>query len=208
MKPHFGIIRLLAVCALCALITGCLLKPASVTTRRFVLTPARVADGASSAGQPTVGLGRVSMPDYLLKDSMAVRKGDNEIQFLENALWAEGLDHSFQRVLAANLGSRLGDSRVRLSSWQPGDVALVVRVYVERLDVNAEGRGTLIARWQIEASDSGRLLKHGESSMNKSGPAPYREPATIATTLSDLTAQFSGVLAQAVRECAPTGETR
>jgi uncharacterized lipoprotein YmbA len=208
MKSHFAISRALRVSALCALLTGCLLKPASVTTRRFVLTPARLAGHDTGASQLAVGLGRVTMPDYLLKDSMAVRKGDNEIQYLEDSLWAERLDHSFQRALAANLSSQLGDSRVRLSSWQPGEVGVAVRVSVERLDVDSEGRGTLIARWQIETPDSGKLLKHGESSLNKSGPVPYDKPATVATTLSDLTAQFSGLLAQAVRECAPTGATR
>lgn len=148
------------------------------------------------------------MPDYLLKDSMAVRKGDNEIQYLENALWAERLDHSFQRTLAANLSSQLGDSRVRISSWQPGEVALAVRVSVERLDVDGQGRGTLIARWNIEAPDSRKVLKSGESSFAKSGPMTYNDPASIATTLSDLTAQFSEVLAKAIRECAPTSPPR
>lgn len=203
MKSHF-IIRLFWISVFCVVITGCLFKPAVVTTRRFVLTPVQTKDRAADASQLVVGLGRVGMPDYLLKDSMAVRKGDNEIQYLESALWAEALDHAFQRTLAANLSSQLGDSRVRLSSWQPGQVALAVRVSVERLDVDAQGRGTLIARWGIEAPDSGKVLKSGESSFTKSGPVPHDDPASIATTLSDLIAQFSEVLVKAVRECAPT----
>jgi len=208
MKSHFTIIRLLGVSVLCILITGCLLKPATVTTRRFVLTPAPPGDRDTAATPITVGIGRVRMPDYLLKDSMAVRKGGNEIQYLENVLWAEGLDHSFQRTLAANLSSQLGGSRVRLSSWQPGEVALAVRVSVERLDVDAQGRGTLIVQWTIEAPESGKVLKDGESSFSKSGPVPHDDPASIAATLSDLTAQFSEAMAKAVRECAPTGATR
>ena len=208
MKINFALPYIIGAGTLCAFLAGCLLKPATVTTRRFVLTPVQAESRASNESQPAVGLGRITLPEYLLKDSMAVRKGDSEIQYLENALWAERLDHSFQRTLAANLSAQLVTLRVRLSSWQPGEVALAVRVNVERFDVDTQGRGTLIARWNIEAPDSGKVLKSGESSFAKSGPAPYNDPASIPTTLSDLTAQFSEALAKAVRECAPTAATR
>jgi hypothetical protein len=208
MKSNLAFTRILAASALCACLSGCLFKPATVTTRRFVLTPVGTEMHAGLGNQIAVGLGRVTMPDYLLRDSMVVRKSDNELEQLENALWAERLDHAFQRVLAANLSSHLGGGRVRVSSWQPGEVTLVARVSVERLDVDSQGRGTLTARWQIEPGESGKVLKHGESSLNKSGAAPYSDPATIAATLSDLTAQFSEVLANALRESAPTAATR
>ncbi len=206
MKPHLAI-RLLGISVLAVALAGCLFKPAVVSTRRFVLTPVPTQDRAADAAQIVVGLGRVTMPDYLKKDSMAIRKGDNEIQYLENALWAEGLDQSFQRTLAANLSSRLGDGRVLISSWQPGEVALAVRVSIERLDVDSQGRGTLVAGWKILAPESGKVLRSGESTLNQSGPAPYNDPASIPKTLSDLTAEFSDVLAKVVRERAPTGAT-
>jgi hypothetical protein len=208
MKANFPNLRLLGAAALCALLAGCLFKPATVTTGRFVLAFPQAERRADPANQPALGIGRVTMPDYLLKDAMAVRKGDHEIEYLESALWAERLDHSFQRALAAHLSTQLPASRVRLSPWQPGEVALTVRVSMDRFDVDAQGRGTLIARWQIESSDSGKVLKSGESSLNKSGASPYAEPATIATTLSDLTAQFGELLAKAVRETAPANTAR
>ena len=107
-------------------------------------------------------------------------------------------------MLAINLSSQLGGGRVRVSSWQPKEVGLVVRVNVGQLDVDAEGRGTLTARWQIESGESGKVLEHGESRLNKTGPAPYSDPASVAVTLSELTAQFSDVLAKALRESEPT----
>lgn len=90
----------------------------------------------------------------------------------------------------------------------PAKVSLALRVSVERLDVDNQGRGTLIARWNIEAPDSSKVLKGGESSFTKSGPVPHDDPASIAATLNDLTAQFSEVLARAIRECAPTSPPR
>jgi len=202
------LVRIVGIGVLAIVLTGCLFKPAVVTARRFVLTPVQTKERAVEATQFAVGLGRITLPDYLLKDSMAVRKGDNEIQYFENALWAERLDLSFQRTLAANLSAQLGENRVQLSSWQPGEVVLALRVAVERFDVDSQGQGTLIARWKIEAPESGRVLKSGESSFAKSGPVPYNDPASIPKTLSDLTAQFSEALAKAMRECAPTGAPR
>ena len=208
MKPNLTFTRIVVASALCACLSGCLFKPAAVTTRSFVLTAPETETRAGAGNQVAIGLARVTLPDYLLRESMVVRKNDNEVERLENALWAERLDHSFQRALAANLSSQLGRGRIRVSSWQPREVALVVRVNVGRLDLDAKGRGTLTARWQIESADSGKVLKLGESSLNKSGATPYSDPATIAATLSDLTAQFSDVLVKALRELEPTAATR
>ena len=208
MNLRFAILNFLGAGAVCALLSGCLFKAATVTNQRFVLTPVQAESHASGAGQPAIGLGRIRMPDYLLNDSMAVRKSDFQIEYLENALWAERLDHSFQRVLAANLSAHLPDNHVRLSPWQPGEVTLAVRVNIERLDVDPEGRGTLIARWQIESADSGKVLKNGEANMSNTGAKPYADPATIAKSISDLTSQFSQNLAQAIRESGPSGIAR
>ena len=43
-------------------------------------------------------------------------------------------------------------------------------------------------------------LKSGESRLSNQGPSPYAEPQSVAATLSDLTAQLSEALAQAIRE--------
>jgi uncharacterized protein len=208
MKLHPAIFRLLGLAALCVLITGCFLKPVNVTTRRFVLAPVPAPGHANETNQLTVGLGPVKMPDYLLKDAMAVRRSDNEIEYLENALWAGRLDHAFQLALAANLTTQLPGSRFPLSAWQAGEVVLAAYVRVERLDVNAQGTGTLAAHWQIETPDRRRVLKSGEVALHKFGTTPYADPEASVATLSALTAQFSEVLAQAIRECAASVPVR
>lgn len=205
MKTYKLALPFLAAGLLCLLGTGCLFRPAAVTTRQFVLTPIQAAGQPARRNQPAIGIGPIKMPDYLLRSSMVVRMSDNEIEYLENALWAERLDRSFQRTMAANLVAQLPGSRIQLSAWRSGEVALVASVSVERLDVDAQGKGVLIARWQIESVTAPQVLKNGDCTLNKSGPVPYANPGAVATTLSDLTAQFSEVLAQALRECASEG---
>src|SRR5712691_12871575 len=106
MKPGFCLMRLAFVLLSAVLLSGCLLKTATVPARHFVLAPIS-ADQSSPTPKEhfPVEIGFVKMPAYLLRDSMAVRNGANEIEYLENALWAERLDHCFQRTLVADLCS-------------------------------------------------------------------------------------------------------
>ena len=84
-------------------------------------------------------------------------------------------------------------------------MTLAAFVSVERLDVDQQGAGTLTARWQIESPDRRKILKSGQCSLNRSGPSPELNPGAIAATLSELTAQFGGVLGKAIQDCASTG---
>jgi uncharacterized lipoprotein YmbA len=188
------------VCAVALLLSGCLLKPVKVSTRRFVLSPIPASEHPSAAREElSVGVGAVKMPTYLLKSSMALRKGTNEIIYLEDALWAERLDQSFQRTLAANLAILLPSDRVYLSAWEPGQVNLRLFVSVEEFDVDAQGRGTLIGSWRITAPGSDKPIKSGQTRLTKSGLPPRDGAQVIASTLSALTSEFSGQLAQELR---------
>ncbi len=202
MKKYHRLFLPIASVAICALLPGCLLRPANVTTRQFVLTPAASASQPRTAETFAIGLGAVKMPEYLLRSSLAVRKSELEVEYLDNAAWAERLDQSFQRVLAANLAQQLPGSRIQRSTWLNGQVTIAVFVSAERFDVDAQGKGTLLANWRIETPDGRQVLKDGVTSLNQAGASPNQRPEIIAATLSELTAQFSEALTRAIRECA------
>src|SRR5580765_712629 len=149
IRPRAGtLLTILCSIMLWVGLTGCsFLKPAKSTTRYYVLTP--VAAAPSGSGSLAVGLGQVKLPVYLFNTSLAVRKGTNEVQYLDSAIWAEPLDAGFQRVLAANLATVLPTEQVRMSAWRSEDVAAEVHVTIEQFDVEAGGRGVLIAQWRI-----------------------------------------------------------
>jgi uncharacterized lipoprotein YmbA len=183
---------------------GCLLKPTTVKTHSYILTPISSSSSSSIQGSPhlPIGVGLVKMPDYLLRTSMAVRKSGNEIDYLETSLWAERLDLSFQRALAANLATLVPTDEIRLSAWRSKEVALALYVNVDQFDVNAEGRGTLVAWWRITTPAGDKVLKSGETTLHRNGPAPQADAQALATTLSELTADFCKTLAQTIRELA------
>lgn len=189
----------LFLAAAAMLVTGCLLRPATVSTRHYILSPISTNETALAATEHlSVGIGFVKMPSYLLKSSIAVRNG-YEIEYLDDARWAERLDHCFQRTLAANLSRLLPSERVYLTDWG-GEVMLRLFINVQQFDVDTQGRGTLIAQWRITAPDSDLSLKNGNARFARVGASPRANPEAIATTLSDLAAEFSRDLAQSLRE--------
>ena len=198
MNPprHISILGLL--CALSFLLSGCLIKPARVPVRQFILAPIAVPAQTEAPAQPlSVEVGLVKMPSHLLRTSMVLRKSDTEVEYLETALWAERLDHSFRQTLANNLSSLLASNKVSFPAADGGCAIVRVSVDVKQFDVDAQGRGTLIASWRLTFPETDRPVQTGESHLTHPGTSPPN-PQAIAATLSALTTQFSKQLAQAI----------
>jgi len=201
MKSALRLLRLLFVAVTAMLLTGCLLRTATVPTRHFVLAPIATNEPAPGPTEHlSVGIGFVQMPSYLLKNSLAVRNGGNEIEYIEDAMWAERLDQCFQHTLAANLSRELSSDRIYLTDWGRDDVTVKLSINVQQFDVDTRGRGTLIAQWRISAPYCDIPLKTGDARLARTGPSPHGHPDVIATTLSGLAAEFSSDLAQSIRE--------
>ena len=181
---------------------GCFsfLKPVRSTARHFILTslPASTNAIASGITPLAVGVGYVTLPAYLFNPSIAVRSNANEIAYLDSALWAERVDLGLQRVLAANLATLLPTDRIRLSTWRPEEVAVEVYVAVERFDVSAIGQAVLTARWRILSPAGKQTLHTGECRLTCAGPAPAADPAGAVASLSELAAELSRQLAEAI----------
>ncbi len=202
MKPKASI-PLLCLAA-CLSLTGCFgfLKPARPMARDFVLSPLPPpsATATSPRSGRALGVGQVKVPAYLFNTSLAVRKGANEIIYLPSAIWAERPDAGLQRVLAANLATLLPTDQLRLSIWRSDDVAAEVYAAVEQFDVDTAGHGVLVAWWRILSPGGEKTLKSGQCRLARDGPTPDADPAGAVATLSDLVADFSRQLAQAVKE--------
>jgi uncharacterized lipoprotein YmbA len=200
----------LLLLATCIYLTGCFgfLKPAQSTTRRFVLTPLPAEEQVTATSSSmAVGVGQVKLPAYLLDSSLAVRKGTNEIDYLLSELWSERLDNGLQRILAANLSTLLPTDHIRLSTWRSEDVSVEVYVAIEQFDVDAGGRGVLVARWRLLSPGGETILKEASTRLTRQGPRPEADASGAVATLSDLIADFSRQLAQALKGSAPMRAT-
>ena len=183
--------------------SGCLMGRSTVTPRQFVLSPlAKPPANEAFSRPPGIGVGLVRVPGYLQRSSMAVRKDNNEIVYLDAAVWAERLDSLIQRGLAENLSTLVPTDSIRLSSWLKDEVSRAVSVTIERLDVTPEGQGTLVAWWRVTSSEGSKTYKDGEIRITQKPVSPGVHPEGVADTVSQLVAQMSQVLAQAIRETA------
>jgi uncharacterized lipoprotein YmbA len=198
-------LRLLLALALSVSLTGCFgfLKPAQPTARHFVLSTLPATEPAGASSGIALGVGQVRLAAYLFNTSFAVRKGTNEIDYLPSTFWAERLDTGLQRVLAANIATLLPTDQIRLSAWQTSDVSAEVYAAIERFDVDTRGQGVLVAWWRVLSPGGEKTLKGGECRLTRQGPAPDVNPAGAVATLSDLAAELSRQVAQAVKETAP-----
>jgi len=68
--------------------------------------------------------------------------------------------------------------------------------------VEAGGRGVLIAQWRILSLGGEKVLKAGGSRLTRPGPPPDAGASGAVATLSELVAELSRQLAQALREAA------
>ncbi len=188
MKPGFCLMRLAFVLLSAVLLSGCLLKTATVPARHFVLAPIPPDEsGPAPKEHASVEIGFVKVPAYLLRDSIAVRNGLNE----------------FQRALMADLYGSLPET-IHFADSEGNRQTAKIFINVHRFDVDTKGRGTLVAQWRIAASDGARPLTSGYTSLDRTGASPRGNPAAIARTMSELTADFSSELTRSLSGSART----
>ena len=205
MKPGFCALRLVIASFSGVLLTGCLLKTATVPARHFVLAPIPPDEsGPAARDHASVEIGFVKMPAYLLRDSIAVRNGLNEIEYLEDALWAERLDQSFQRALMADLCRPVAADNTLFAGTDRKKESVRIFITVHQFDVDTRGHGTLVAQWRIAAPDGNESIS-GHTSLARTGRPPRGDPAAIAATMSELTAEFSNELARSLKGSAKAG---
>lgn len=197
MKPIFW--HVLPIVVAGSLSAGCSFKRVTDSPRHFVLEPIPAEELAPPATRNlAVGICFVRMPPELLRDSIAVQISSDEFGYLENALWAERFDHCFERALAANLSHLLSSDSIYAGNWSGDEVVLRVSIDIEKFEVDTNGQGTLLARWRIKRRGSDQAAKTGRAQVIRAGASARVKPDAIVRTLSELTADFSRELAQAI----------
>jgi uncharacterized protein len=151
-----GVTRSLALAAVAALGTvSCIsIGPRdSPATRHYVLSPV-VETPPGGTGSPTaplvVGVGPVTLPAYLDRPQMVVRRAPDLIEIVEFEQWGEPLRDGVTRVLAVNLAHLLPDSVVVVFPWRSMEtVRCQVVVDIVQMDGPAGGILALDARWRV-----------------------------------------------------------
>ena len=120
-----------------------------------------------------VGLGPVTLPDYLDRPQIVFRVSENRLVAADFHRWAEPLTGNVMRVLAENLAAQLPPARILAYPWQKSEApSYQVRVEVVRFDAGPDDAVQLV----------------GNGYVNGGQGAPRRADITVPTVIHDFEA--------------------
>ncbi len=151
--------RLAALLCAAALLTACGGSPA---VRHYLIAPVAGTGTATSLPAGTViGLGPVSVPDYLSRPQMALRTSVSTVEYRDGERWAEPFAENVRRVLKENLVAALAGATLRAYPWPRSEaVDYQVEVEITRFDAGASGTVVLEGQWSLQ-DGHGTVLRAG-----------------------------------------------
>ena len=187
--------RILAV-TLLLLVAGCSDSP---PTQFYTLSGMQLPPGSLSMPRTVVGVGPVTLPDYLDRPQIVTRASGNRVVLASFHSWIEPVDSMFTRVLVGNLSSLLAtDNVVTVPQRRPLPLDYEVEVDVDRFDADQTGRAVLDARWRVFGADGAELIGEGRSTII--------EPSAEGDSYEAIVAAMSKALAEMSTEIASTIE--
>jgi len=176
----------------CSLLRGPQVQP----THFYVLTALAQPADTPTRRHLVVGLGPVTLPDYLARPEMVTRVASNQLRFDEYNRWGESLKDNFTRVLASNLDTLLNLDHIVPYPWYsntPMDCTVVVTVL--RFETQPDGDVALYARWGI-GDGKGHTYASRDSELHRPGGSPMETAAALSELLADLSRDIAGGLSE------------
>lgn len=135
MKVFFFIVAVLLV--------SCTFEP----QKAYLLTP---TGPAPSRGGTAIGIGPITVADYLQRLEIPVQTAGNELEYAFENLWAGTVESQLLGVVSANVGRRVGTGALYQYPW-PASAPLDFQVEVEmrRLHSTENGEVLIDASWQL-----------------------------------------------------------
>ncbi len=166
---------------------------AKTSYRYYTLAPVPSGTDGRSVGpgapQVVLGIGPVTIPDYLDRPQIVTRTSRNELTLSEYRRWAGSFGSDASRVLEENLDTMLSADGVAVVSWRrgvPNDYRVAVQI--TRFDVTEGADVELKAQWVIYAKDGKQVLLLRESDIRKPVTGSGYDPAVegMGQALADL----------------------
>jgi uncharacterized lipoprotein YmbA len=180
-------------------LSGCALPKAESDPTRFYVLSTDATRSTAQPNTPVLQMRDVDLAGYLRTRPLIVRRGENEIEFREFALWGEPLDVGIARVLREELLARGVVSAVLSSSRREQgnpDVSLSLRILA--CEGGANGSVAFRAVWElVGTAPKSVTLARGEfhpTDLRWDG----KTEASLAAQLSQAVAGLAGEIATAL----------
>lgn len=203
MKLRFAsLISALSTGGCLLLLAGCSLPKAQSDPTRFYVLSTDAVRTSPQSDAPIVQLREVELANYLRSRPVIVRRGENEIEFREFALWGEPLDLGIARVLREELLAQGAASTVLSAAarrdYASADLTLSVRVLA--CEGTANGNVAFRAVWVLAGTDP----KVAPVAQGDFRPADLqwdgKSEASLAAQLSQAVAGLAGEIAVALKK--------
>lgn len=180
------------------LMAGCASSP---PTNFYTLSPLALPslgeDAHGALADTTLGVGPVTLPDYLDRPQIVTRSGENRLEVDEFHRWGGSLEEDVTRTLVQNLSRLLASNRVRAyPSPEPLDLRYRVFIDVQRLDGQLGEGLTLDAFWTLMDEQSGEPLLMQR--FEHRAATPGDDYQALVAAHSDALAALSLILSEAL----------
>ena len=179
--------------------SGCARSPSS---KFYLLSPLEnTAPGARRTGEDkclSIGIGIITIPEYLDRPQIVTRATPDEISLAEHHRWGEPLRDNLKRVLAKNLSNLLCTKTIVLLPAR-GKIPLDYRIEIEvlRLDGSLGGNVSLEAWWMVfSGNGNGVLLAQKSAFTEAAGGQDYK---SLVSAQSRALGRLSGEIAEAIK---------
>ncbi len=162
-------------------------------------------ESAENAGLQdiSIGVGPISIPDYLDRPQIVTGGGQNEVHMSEYDRWAGSLKDGIGVVLSENLSVLLPTDRIFIFPWR-GSLPIDYQIEIEVVRFDGElGKGAfLTARWIIYDVDTRQVAVVKKSSFME----PVSEPgykamvAAQSRTLARISRDMAAVIKALLRD--------
>ena len=190
-------IRRSLAAALLLMVAGC---SQSAPTEFYTLSGMQLPPDGLNAPRTTVGVGAVTLPDYLDRPQIVTRASGNRVMLAAFHSWVEPVDGMFTRVLVQNLSTLLAsDNVVTVPQRRAVPLDYQVEVDVDRFDADATGRAVLDARWRVFGKGGEQLIEEGRSTIVEPAVDPDDYEAIVAsmsTALGEMSRAIASVIEQ------------
>ena len=148
-----------------------------------------------SSQQNSIGVEKITVPEYLFKREIAVASSSHRIIFLSNAEWGEDLDDGLTRRLISYLQKSFQQPRIYAYPWgTSSQPVLKIKVNITRF-IAQNNRVYLDANWIIENMRTGvkRTKLFSTSVVTK------KDPESIVASMDEAFRELETSIVQALR---------
>lgn len=182
-------------------LTGCLgLKPESDPTHYYSLSRLPIETDSHRDSQLSLGLRPVEIPDYLLRSSILIRRGEHELNPSTLHHWAEPIDNGIQNSMADGLSYHLQSASIRNRTWPqtlPPDYILDLNFH--QFEATDDNRVILSVHWFLSHSIEGKEILSGREVIERPCPTNPPDYAQIVGALSECLNELSMRLAAQIK---------